>query len=63
MHGCGFVNLPSKEGSFELKSQTWKPSLTPSSKLSEFFLGGLIRPKNLEDISFSWHLNEQVRYL
>ena len=57
MHGCGFVNIPSKEGLHILKSETWKPALEPRSKVSEFFLGGLIRPKNLQEIAVSSHLN------
>lgn len=58
MHGCGFVNIPSKEGTHIIKTDTWRPNLDNKSQVSEFFLGGLIRPKEIEDISRSHDISE-----
>lgn len=57
MHGCGFVKIPSSPGYYELEIDTWKPNVDLKSKISEFFLGGLINIKNIEDISKSEKLN------
>lgn len=53
IHGCGYAKIPNDPGYYEIKVETWKPHLDTKSKISEFFLGGLIKTKNLEDISKS----------
>lgn len=53
MHGCGFVVLPSKAGYHQLSVETWRPVADLKTKISEFFLGGLIKVKDIEDISKS----------
>lgn len=41
-----------------MESQTWKPNLNYRTKVFEFFLGGLTRPKDIELISKSQDLTE-----
>lgn len=51
MHGCGFINIPAFPGTHVIETQTWKPTIDLKTRISEFFLGGLIRAKNIEEIS------------
>ena len=51
MHGCGFVTIPYYPGSHIIEIETWKPTIDLRTRISEFFLGGLIRAKNIEEIS------------
>lgn len=53
MHGCGFTKIPNTEGTHTIHVPTWKPMLDIKTKVSEFFLGGMIKPKNVEEISKS----------
>ena len=36
-----------------LEVETWKPTVDLQTRISEFYLGGLIKPKNIEEISKS----------
>jgi hypothetical protein len=56
--GCGFVQIPSTPGTHLIETQTWKPNLPYRTKVFEFFMGGLTRPKNIEMISKSEDLTE-----
>jgi hypothetical protein len=60
MHGCGFTKIPSTPGLHMLEVETWKPTVDLQTRISEFYLGGLIKPKNIEEISKSEKLNEMV---
>ena len=51
MQGCGFLQIPNTPGTHIVETQTWKPSLDYRTRVFEFFLGGLIRPKRLDDIA------------
>jgi hypothetical protein len=52
------VQIPSHPGTHVIETQTWKPNLSYRTKVFEFFLGGLTRPKNIELISKSEDLTE-----
>lgn len=51
MHGCGFVKVPKTPGYHLLTTDTWKPYIDQKTKVIEYFLGGILKTKNLEEIS------------
>lgn len=48
MVGCGYVQIPIIPGTYETTVGTWKPLAGLNSKVSEFFLGGSSKVKNIQ---------------
>lgn len=47
MHGCGFIKIPKTPGHYVLSTETWKPYIDQRTRVLEYYLGGIIKPKNL----------------
>lgn len=47
MHGCGFIKVPKTPGYYTLLAETWKPIVDHKTRVLEYFLGGIIKTKNL----------------
>jgi hypothetical protein len=49
--GCGFVEVPRQMGTHDILCKTWRPFGGLYSRMSEFFIGGSTKVKNLSQLS------------
>jgi hypothetical protein len=53
LEGYSFLELPRKEGHYQLASHFWKPYESLSSQVFSYFLGGAVKVKDIVEIAAS----------
>jgi len=51
LEGYAFCEIPRSPGAFEFEVPSWKPKRETNTEVFNFFLGGALRVRKLEDIS------------
>lgn len=51
LEGYAFCEIPTKPGSYEFNVPSWKPKSTTQVEVMNYFLGGTLRVRKLEDIA------------